>query len=125
VFVVTEQPTLIASFHQKTISDIKPGMEAEVIFKAHPGKSFKVKVRRIMTALPEGEVAASGQLLSATAASEPGYVPIVFDYDEDIVALNLPIGAQASIAIYTDRAHALSLVRKIILRMKSWESFVF
>ena len=125
VFVVTEQPTLIASFHQKTISDIKPGMEAEVVFKAHPGKTFKIKVRRIMTALPEGEVVASGQLLSTTPSSEPGYVPIVFDYYEDVAALNLPIGAQASIAIYTERAHALSLVRKIILRMKSWENFLF
>lgn len=125
VFIVTEQATLIASFHQKTISDIKPGMHAEVVFKAHPGKTFKVKVRRIMTALPEGEVIASGQLLSTTPSSEPGYVPIVFDYDEDVAALNLPIGAQASIAIYTDRVHVLSIVRKIILRMKSWENFVF
>ena len=29
-----------------------------------------------------------------------------------------------SVAIYTDRVHALSIVRKIILRMKSWEHFV-
>jgi multidrug resistance efflux pump len=125
VFVVTEQPTLIASFAQKAISDIKPGMHAEVVFKAHPGRTFKVKVRRIMTAIPEGEILASGQLLETTPSSEPGYVPIVFDYDEDVAALNLPIGAQASIAIYTDRVHALSIVRKIVLRMKSWESFLF
>jgi hypothetical protein len=38
--------------------------------------------------------------------------------------LNLPAGTQASIAVYTDRVHALSIVRKIILRMKSWEHFV-
>jgi multidrug resistance efflux pump len=125
VFVVTEQPTLIATFQQKAISDIKPGQEAEVVFKAYPGRSFKVKVRRIMTAIPEGEVIAQGELMGATPSTEPGYVPVVFDYGDDIAALNLPIGAQASIAIYTDRAHALSIVRKIILRMKSWESYVF
>jgi len=78
-----------------------------------------------MTALPEGEVVASGQLLDASPATQPGYVPIVFDYGEDVAALDLPIGAQASIAIYTDRVHALSIVRKIVLRMKSWESFLF
>jgi hypothetical protein len=50
---------------------------------------------------------------------------VVFDYDEDVSGLNLPVGAQASIAIYTDRVHALSIVRKIILRIKSWENFVF
>ena len=125
VFIVTEQPTLIASFPQKTISDIKPGKVAAVIFKAYPGRTFKIKVRRVMTALPVVEVVASGQLLSTTDEHEPGYVPVVFDYGEDVAALNLPIGAQESIAIYTEPAHVLSIVRKIILRMKSWENFVF
>jgi multidrug resistance efflux pump len=124
VFVLTEQPTLVASFAQKAISDIKPGMEAEVVFKNYPGKSFKVKVRRVMTVVPEGEILASGQILSPTSAGEHGEIPVVFDYGEDIAALNLPAGSQASIAVYTDRVHALSIVRKIILRMKSWESFV-
>jgi multidrug resistance efflux pump len=125
VFVVTEKPALIASFKQKTIPGIEPDLEAEAIFKAYPGRSFKLKVRRVMTAMPEGEILASGELLSTTAASEKGYVPIVFDYEEDIAALNLPAGAQASIAIYTHRVHALSIVRKIILRMKSWENYLF
>jgi multidrug resistance efflux pump len=125
VFVVTEQPALIASFKQKTIPGIEPELEAEAIFKAYPGRSFKLKVRRVMTAMPEGEILASGELLSTTAASAKGYVPVVFDYDEDIAELNLPAGAQASVAIYTHRVHALSIVRKIILRMKSWENYLF
>jgi multidrug resistance efflux pump len=125
VFVVTEKPALIASFKQKTIPDIEPELEAEAIFKAYPGRSFKLKVRRVMTAMSEGEILASGELLSTTSASAKGYVPIVFDYDEDIAALNLPAGAQASIAIYTHRVHALSIVRKIIIRMKSWENYLF
>jgi multidrug resistance efflux pump len=125
VFVVTDQPALIASFKQKTIPGIEPDLEAEAIFKAYPGQSFKLKVRRVMTAMPEGEILASGELLTTTSASAKGYVPVVFDYDEDVAALNLPAGAQASIAIYTHRVHALSIVRKIILRMKSWENYLF
>lgn len=125
VFVSAEQNTLIASFPQKAISDFKPGLEAEVVFKAYPGRSFKVKIRRVMTALSEGEIQASGQLLSTTSGEAHGDVPVVFDYGEDVAALNLPAGAGGSIAIYTERAHALSIVRKIILRMKSWENFVF
>ena len=125
VFVVTEQPKLIASYKQKTIAGIEPELEAEAIFKAYPGRSFKLKVRRVLTAMSEGEILASGQLIDTTAASDKGYVPVVFDYDEDIAALNLPTGAQASIAIYTHRVHALSIVRKIILRMKSWENYLF
>jgi multidrug resistance efflux pump len=125
VYVVSEQPTLVATYPQKVISDLKPGMAGEAVFKMYPGKSFKVKVRRVLTALREGELDASGDILTATPEHAPGYVPVVFDYDEDISGLNLPIGAQASIAVYTDRVHALSILRKIILRIKSWENFVF
>ena len=125
VFVVTDKPVLVASYKQKTIPDIEPDLEAEAIFKAYPGRSFQLKVRRVLTAMPEGEVLSSGQLLSTTSASDKGYVQVVFDYDEDVAELNLPAGAQASIAIYTHRVHALSIVRKIILRMKSWENYLF
>jgi hypothetical protein len=125
MFVVGERPTLVASYPQKVISDIKEGMEGEAVFKMYPGRSFKVKVRRVLTALREGELDAGGQILAATPEHAPGHVPVVFDYDEDVADLKLPIGAQASIAIYTDRVHALSILRKIILRIKSWENFVF
>jgi multidrug resistance efflux pump len=71
VFVVEERPVLVASFPQKVISDIKPGMKAEAVFKMYPGRSFKVKVRRILTALKEGELDASGDILRTTLATEP------------------------------------------------------
>lgn len=125
MYVVEERPTLVASFQQKVISDFKPGMHGEAVFKNYPGRSFKVKVRRVMSAIREGEIDASGNILSTTPEHGPGYIPVVFDYDEDVAGLNLPVGSQASIAVYTDRVHALSIVRKIILRMKSWENFVF
>jgi multidrug resistance efflux pump len=125
MFVVNEQPTLVATYHQKVISDIKPGMPGEAVFKQYPGRSFKVKVRRVLTAVREGELDASGQIITATSEHAPGYIPVVFDYDEDISNLNLPVGAQASIAIYTDRVHALSILRKIVLRIHSWENYVF
>ena len=63
VFVPDDKPTLVATFPQKVISDIKPGMDGEAIFKAYPGRSFKVKVRRVLTATREGELDASGKLL--------------------------------------------------------------
>jgi multidrug resistance efflux pump len=125
MFVSGERPTLVATFPQKVISDLRPGMPAEAIFKQQPGRSYKVKIRRVLTAVRAGELDASGQILEGTPAHDHGYIPVVFDYDEDVAGLNLPVGAQASIAIYTDRVHALSIVRKIILRMKSWENFLF
>lgn len=125
VFISGEQPKLVASFHQRVISDVKPGLEGEAVFDAYPGRSFKVKVRQVLTAIREGELDTGGQLVSGTPATAPGYIPIVFDYDEDVANLKLPVGAAASVAIYTERAHALSLLRKIVLRIKSWENYVF
>ena len=66
-----------------------------------------------------------GLLTAATDKHEEGRIPVSFEYGEDIAALNLPAGTQASVAVYTERVHALSLVRKIVLRMKSWEHFVW
>lgn len=125
VYVVGEKPSLVATYPQKVISDIKPGMEGEAVFKMYPGRSFKVKVRRVLTALPEGELDASGDILTATSETAKGYVPVIFDYEDDVANLNIPIGGQASVAIYTDRVHALSILRKIVIRIKSWENFVF
>lgn len=127
MFIVNEKPTLIATYQQKAISGIKPGMRGEAIFKAYPGRVFPVTVRQVMTAIREGEIDASGQLASVNLDHSHGgsEIPIVFDYDEDVSGLNLPVGSQASVAIYTDRVHALSIVRKILMRMKSWENFVF
>lgn len=125
MYVVEERPQLVASYPQRVISDIKPGMHGEAVFKHYPGRSFKVKVRRVMTAIREGELDASGHILTATPGSAPGYVPVVFDYEEDVAGLNMPVGAQASVAVYTDRVHALSILRKIVLRIHSWENYVF
>jgi multidrug resistance efflux pump len=125
MFVADERPTLVATFSQKVIGYIKPGMEAEAVFKQQPGRSYKLKVRRVLTAVREGELDAGGQILTTTPETSHGYIPIVFDYDEDVANLNLPVGAQASVAVYTDKVHALSILRKIVLRIKSWENYVF
>jgi multidrug resistance efflux pump len=42
MYVVDEQPTLVATYPQRVISDIKPGMHGEATFKQYPGRTFKV-----------------------------------------------------------------------------------
>jgi multidrug resistance efflux pump len=125
VFVPDEKPTFIATYAQTVIPGVKPGLEAELAFKAYPGRIFKAKVVRVLPIIAEGQVQTSGQLRSATSPYAPGRVPVLFEYGEDVAALNLPIGTQATTAIYMEQAHALSIVRKIILRIKSWEHYLF
>ena len=128
VFVQGDKPVLGASFPQNVIANFKPGLEAELAFKAYPGKIFKAKLNRVLPAIYEGQLVASGQLRGMSLAANASRIPVFFDYDledKEIEALNLPGGAQATIAVYTEKMHALSIVRKILLRIKSWENYLF
>ena len=40
-------------------------------------------------------------------------------------AYQIPVGAAAQVAIYTKYWHHVSLLRKILLRMRSWQNYVF
>lgn len=125
VFIHAEEPALIASFPQNVIAEFTPGLEAELAFKAYPGKIFPATLRQVLPATAEGQVTASGALRTATSAQAPGRIPVLFEYGPDVEALNLPGGSQAIVAVYTDNLHAIALMRKIILRIKSWENYIF
>lgn len=125
VFVHDEEATLGASFPQNVIAGIKPGLEAELAFKSYPGRVFKAKVLRVLPAIPEGQLRAGGQLLSLPSDRASGRIPVIFSYGEDVASLELPAGSQATVAVYTERMHALAIVRRILLRIKSWENYIF
>lgn len=124
-FVPDETPWLVATFPQNCVAGIEPGLEAELAFKAYPGQIFPAKVVRVVPIVPEGSVNVSGKLQSTTEAGESAQIPVVFEYGQDVAELNLPPGAQVSVAVYTHHFHAMSIVRKIILRIKSWENYAF
>ena len=37
----------------------------------------------------------------------------------------LPGGAAAQVAVYTEYAHHFAIIRRILLRMRSWQNYVF
>jgi multidrug resistance efflux pump len=125
VFVHAEDAVLGASFPQNVIAGIKPGLEAELAFKSYPGRIFKAKVLQVLPAVAEGQLRAGGQLQSLPSDRAPGRIPVVFSYGEDVASLRLPAGSQATVAVYTERMHALQIARKILLRIKSWENYIF
>jgi hypothetical protein len=119
-----DRPELIASFPQNAVQYIHPGLEAELAFKMYPGKIFKAKVKQVARITPEGQLLPSGQVRTISPTKNT-YIPVVFEYCPEVEALNLPIGAQVGVAVYTEKLHALSIVRKILVRMKSWENYLF
>lgn len=125
VFIHGGDPMLVASFPQQTIKTIQPGNPVEISFDAYPGYIFKGTVRRKLSAVPEGQLLATGQLRATTNEKSPGRVPVIVDYGDDVRALGLPIGAKVTVAVYTDEMAWLGILRKIILRIGSWESYLF
>ena len=49
----------------------------------------------------------------------------VLDVVDDMSDYQVPLGSAAEAAIYTQHFHELSLLRKILLRMRSWQNYVF
>ncbi len=126
VFVHAEGPYLAAGFQQAATEFIKPGNEAEVAFDAAPGRVFKAKVKSIQPLMAEGTASASGTLITLDGAGKRGRTPVMIEIDdEDVSKYNLPAGSNATVAVYTGQMHHMNILRRIILRIKSWENWVF
>lgn len=115
----------VGAFWQNSLQRIKPGDEAEVIYKAVPGHVFKGKVERVLPVLAQGQTQTSGTLIAVEAVPMPGKVPVVIDLEEDLTPYHLPAGVVGKGAIYTEHAHHIALLRKILLRMVSWQNYIF
>ena len=44
---------------------------------------------------------------------------------EDVSAYHLPFSTTAEAADYTEHAHHLAMMRKILLRMNSWKNYLY
>jgi multidrug resistance efflux pump len=125
VFVHSGDPVFIAGFKQNATQNIDPGDEAEVAFSSVPGRVFKAKVVKVFPAMAQGQLAPSGRLLSIEKTDTGGRIPVAIELEEDMSKYKLPAGTSAKVAVYTGKAHHFEIVRKIILRMKSWENYIF
>jgi multidrug resistance efflux pump len=125
IFVHSHEPLFIAGFTQNATQNIDVGDDAEVAFASIPGRVFKAKVAKVLPAMAQGQLAPSGKLISIEKSDIDGRVPVAIEFDGDLSGYKLPAGSSAQVAVYTGKAHHFEIVRKIILRMKSWENYVF
>lgn len=127
VFVNTSlrDSELGAAFQQNALQRVRAGDEAEVAFDVIPGRVFKAKVRTVVDAIAPGQLQANGTLTDVAKITESGRVTAIIDLEENMSDYQLPLGAAGQVAIYTHYWHHLSLLRKILLRMRSWENFIF
>jgi hypothetical protein len=53
-----------------------------------------------------------------------GRAMVRVDLNDDVTSFRLPPGAVAQVAVYSDHWQPIAVVRRILLRMKSWMNYV-
>jgi multidrug resistance efflux pump len=128
IFIHKETKYYIGWFHQNSLLRLKVGDDAEATFDGIPGVIFSGKVKFIFPDLFEGQVVPTGTLISEGASEKPGRIPVIIEVtDKKFNEYNqlLPGGAYGQTAIYTDHFHHIAIIRKILLRMSAWMSYIF
>jgi multidrug resistance efflux pump len=124
-FVNDEDRFLLGGFQQNPLQNIKPGFKAEVIFIALPGKVFSASVIGMADIMAQGQLFPDDKLLSFNAVTPPGRVMVAFDIEDDLSGYQLPAGAKAYIAVYSETWKPVAIIRQVILRVMSWENYLF
>jgi multidrug resistance efflux pump len=115
---------LVAAFQQNALQRVRAGDEAEILFKGIPGRVFKAKVDLVIDAIAAGQLQSTGTLVNAPGVAEDRALVRLVLVD-DMSGYQVPLGSAGEAAIYTQHFHELSLLRKILLRMRSWQNYVF
>ena len=76
-------------------------------------------------AIAAGQLENSLTLVDPETRTAAGRALAHIDVSDDLRDYQIPLGSKAQVAIYSEHLHDLSLLRKILLRMKSWENYVF
>jgi multidrug resistance efflux pump len=126
VFVHDEQAPMIAAFRQNSALRLRAGYEAEIVYPSIPGRVFHGKVTQVLPNLAEGQLQTSGSLLgTAQIFQQVGRVPVQIEVTDDMSEYQLPTGSRAQVAVYSDHFHHVALLRQILLRMSSWENYLY
>lgn len=126
-FVHKEDKQLFAAFPQAPARYIKEGYPAEVTFHTFPGHAFKAHVEQVNDIFAQGSFMPSGKMMAAENTSGNGRIITKIVIDDPSLLQNFPIpaGTDAHVAVYSPKWEMFSVVRKVILRMQSWENWVF
>lgn len=125
-FVNQENRRFVAAFRQQSLLRLKPGYEAELTFTSLPGEVFPAKVVEVLPAIAEAQLAAGQQLIGGEAFRRmDNEALVVLEMDESAGIEDLPLGVSAQAAVYSDHVHHVSIMRKILLRMLSWQHYLY
>ncbi len=128
VFINSDSFTFVGWFRQNNLARLDVGNYAEVAFDAIPGEVFAAEVETVVPVLSEGELQTSGNLSDMSTKMKGGRMPVILKItapEFESYAETLPGGAFGQAAVYSEEGKQVAFLRKILLRMNSWMSYLF
>jgi multidrug resistance efflux pump len=127
VFIDSQDRMLAAAFIQNSLQRVHVGDDAEVSFKAVPGKIFKARVQEVIDVMAQGQLQPGGALIDPQAPERlaSGQTLARIEILENTDQYQLPGGVVAEVAVYTHHWHHVAILRKVLLRMSAWMNYVF
>lgn len=125
VFVHDEKVTMVAAFRQNSALRLRAGYEAEIVYPGIPGRVFKGRVVSVLPNMAEGQMQNSGNLVGTEVFQRVGRIAVVIEVTDDMSEFDLPTGSRAQVAVYSDHWHHVAIMRKILLRMSSWQNYLY
>ena len=125
VYIHDDDNVFAAAFQQNALQRVRAGDEAEIAFDAVPGRVFAGEVTGIMDAVAQGQLQPTGALIDPETRQAPERALAQIRIIDDLSDYQLPAGSSAQVAVYTEQWHHFAIIRRILLRMKSWMNYVF
>lgn len=120
------QRIYVAAFRQNALQRLAGGEKAELMFPSIPGTVFSARVSQVLPAIGEGQFQGQGRLLTGADLTSHGQVLVMLTVtDPRLADYHLPQGAAVKTAVYSDHAEHLALLRRILIRMSSWEQYLY
>lgn len=122
-FIDTSETIVGVAIDQIDARYIASGQPVELTFKFAPGTVQTGKVESVLQAISSGQVQTSGAAVAVRAVSAAPFAVRV-KLDDDAFARQLPAGSAGAAAIFTDRALAAHVIRKVLLRQIAITNYV-
>lgn len=123
-FVDASETHVVAAFPQNLLQNVREGDPVEVAFKSRPGRVFGGKIETVIRATGEGQMTPTGTMPEAASIGSQGMLAVKVVLDDAEAAADLPLGAAAAVAVYTQSGRPFQMISKVYLRMLTWKNYL-
>lgn len=125
-FINHEERRYVGAFRQQSLLRLEPGAEVEMAFTSLPGQVFSGKLVEVLPTIAEAQLAAGQALIGGSAFQKmDNEAMVIIELEDNDQVQTLPMGVSAQAAVYTEHLHHFAIIRRILLRMMSWQHYLY